>query len=435
MRISSIATNDSEKVVGWLFCAFMVLVIVGLEPFPVQDWQRFQRVASGEGDTLRQLSYLTTFMILAVTFSLSKGLNYFRILPLSLVIALVWLIATCTWSLDPELSMRRVGLTLLTTLFVFMSIHLLNIKTALDILRLLFAGVLICNLISVGFLQSAVHNSGDFISTSETIGAWRGMHFEKNIAGMTAAMGALLFFHTARERRRFSDWLLFTGEIVFLIGTQSKTSMLLLSIVLAFTAIYKYALRVGSLRQFILLFTIMLIPAVFIIVFSMYDQIKFALSDPDILTNRGYIWQVVLSALPDRLLAGYGFRAFWIGAASPVSSFAGASWVLTISHSHNGYLEVLIGTGLVGLILCVCATVVVPARNILSFRVAYADLWFSWVAFFLLLNATETELFERDRPAWILFLIAIAALHEGYHKRGPETNSPGSPPVFSAALR
>ena len=414
MQPDSTITSNREKVAGWILLAFFALVVVGLEPFQVQTFERFQRVASGEGDTLRQVAYLSLFLILLTLFMRECGVNIFKTLPSTMIVVLMWVLISSAWSQDQALSLRRAGLTVLVCLFVFMAIHLNRTDKVIKILKSLFAVVLVLNFISVAILPTGVHLASDFISTAETVGAWRGMHFEKNIAGMIAGMAALLFFHTAIEGRKIADWLLFLGEVAFLVGTKSKTSFFLLLVSLIFSLIYRFALRSVLFRRILTLSLIYALPVSILSLIILKSNIQIMLEDPSIFTNRGYIWHVVFGALPDHLLLGYGFRAFWLFEGSPVSLFAGAPWVLNISHAHNGYLEVLIGTGLIGLILSFWPTIVGPALRLFSFKIPDGPLWLSWLIFFLLLNVTETELFERDRPAWVLFLVCIAVVYKEF---------------------
>ena len=73
--------------------------------------------------------------------------------------------------------------------------------------------------------------------------------------------------------------------------------------------------------------------------------------DPASLTGRVQIWPVLLDYVSNHLWLGSGYGSFWaIGDASPIFEFDN-SWLMTIDHSHNGYLETLVHTGVIGLAL------------------------------------------------------------------------------------
>jgi O-antigen ligase len=94
------------------------------------------------------------------------------------------------------------------------------------------------------------------------------------------------------------------------------------------------------------------------------------------------------------------------------------NWLLTVAHSHNGYLEVLVTTGFVGLSLCVVAFLFVPLRRLLRSNIPNGALIFSVLVYCVALNLTETALLERDRPEWVVLLLAVALVHSGVQTGG-----------------
>ena len=68
------------------------------------------------------------------------------------------------------------------------------------------------------------------------------------------------------------------------------------------------------------------------------------------LTGRTEIWLLVLSFIPQRPILGYGYSGFWLG-ASPESLVVNRVMHGPIMYSHNGYLEMLLTLGVVGLLL------------------------------------------------------------------------------------
>jgi O-antigen ligase len=118
------------------------------------------------------------------------------------------------------------------------------------------------------------------------------------------------------------------------------------------------------------------------------------------LTGRSdQIWPVLAPIAWQNPILGLGYGAFWI---KPVPNLT-----LDINEAHNGYLDVFIELGAVGMILL--ALVVW-----MYFRKAKSELWenFHWAAFrmsylvmFLLHNWTETTLLRSREILWNLFVV------------------------------
>ena len=91
------------------------------------------------------------------------------------------------------------------------------------------------------------------------------------------------------------------------------------------------------------------------------DSVDEVLSDPAAFTGRVAAWQTVMNYLEDNWIFGAGFGSFWqIGNSSPVNRVATSEWVLTAAHSHNGYLEIFLATGIVGFCIGLVSQVIIP---------------------------------------------------------------------------
>lgn len=402
------------------FAVFLLLVLVGLEPFKIRNVTDLRQLATGEGDAARQVAHLTVFAVVAFLAVRRVGLRVAFAVPLPIFLVMAWCALSVTWSVAPDISLRRFGLTLIVLLTSFISIDALGVERALKILRLVLAGILLVNLASIAIVPHAVHLPGDV--EASLVGRWRGMHFHKNLAGPIAAMSALVFFYFADSSRRYSDWVLLGLAVIFLIGTNSKTAIVALVFAMAATLVYKYSQ--GSNRRMSILRVLAYgaLSYLLVISFVFQDAIMEFVSDPESLTGRGAIWQLSLDYLADHPILGSGFGAFWqSGVSSPVLELARESWLINASHSHNGYIEVALTTGLVGLALTVVAFLIAPVRALLRSRGPHHMLIWSLVIFFIVFNLTETRLLERDRPEWVMFLLALALLAKLKGRQPPQT--------------
>ena len=104
--------------------------------------------------------------------------------------------------------------------------------------------------------------------------------------------------------------------------------------------------------------------------------------------ERREIWGLVWDRIVDRPLAGHGFFAFW-----DVPELTAAHELLLLGSAHNSALEVLLGTGLIGLApfaVIAAAAVLNAGRDLVRNPGADTWLWTAVVAFALFENASES---------------------------------------------
>lgn len=128
------------------------------------------------------------------------------------------------------------------------------------------------------------------------------------------------------------------------------------------------------------------------------------------LTGRTRIWEAVLAQHTNPLL-GTGFESFWMGARMQ------SVWDMSqvgINEAHNGYLEMYLNLGLIGVVLLGLMIVSGYRNAAISFR-HDPQLGRLRLAFFtasLIYSFTEAG-FRPISPAWIGFLLAITAAAPG----------------------
>lgn len=104
--------------------------------------------------------------------------------------------------------------------------------------------------------------------------------------------------------------------------------------------------------------------------------------------ERREIWGLVWDRIVDRPLAGHGFFAFW-----DVPELTAAHELLLLGSAHNSALEVLLGTGLIGLApfaVITAAAALNAARDLVRNPGTDTWLWAAVVAFALFENASES---------------------------------------------
>jgi len=162
--------------------------------------------------------------------------------------------------------------------------------------------------------------------------------------------------------------------------------------------------------------------------FNAGDLLKTTLGRNSTLTGRTDLWGYVLAQPVSRIL-GSGYEGFWLGPR------LATIWRLSEQmpvQSHNGYIEILVNLGWVGLVFL--GTIIVsgygkiikaigldPERNSLMLGLFIAT---------LLYNSTEAA-FKMTNPVWIFFVWAVVAASGSAVRQRPA--APGSTPVKRAS--
>jgi O-antigen ligase len=69
------------------------------------------------------------------------------------------------------------------------------------------------------------------------------------------------------------------------------------------------------------------------------------------LTQRTDIWSFAIRKIAERPWLGYGYEVFWGAGANSPSVREGPGFVAQMPHAHNGYIDVVLQTGALGLVL------------------------------------------------------------------------------------
>jgi O-antigen ligase len=149
------------------------------------------------------------------------------------------------------------------------------------------------------------------------------------------------------------------------------------------------------------------------------------------LTGRTEIWKAVLPLVPNPLI-GAGFESFWIGPWVPQLWRNLSGWYdpRGLNTSHNGYIEIYLNLGWVG--LCLLGLILIGGyrRSVAAFRhdPSVANLMLAFVVTTAIYSVTEAG-FRMLTPTWIMLLLAYVA------SSGPVTILAGSTVPLQAPAR
>jgi exopolysaccharide production protein ExoQ len=334
----------------------------------------------------------------------SRGREFVVLAGLALVSSL--------WSQLPRISLLASLYFTINILFAFYLYQRFNQR---QVLRLLLAIGWICVVSSI-LLSLFVPKYG--ISQVPTPGAWRGIYEHKNeCAEMTIFLLAAAFFApVGGSLSRLFRIAYILLSVILIVMSKSMTGCLLLGFLLAYVFVMQVAQRFPKKDSVILVLLLMLggvLPLV-IAGISYFKEIMYLLGKDPTLTGRTTIWRAVVVAAMKRPLLGYGYKAFWTGLQGESGNVLLANgW--SFAQAHNGFLEVWLGVGALGLGV-VLYSLIKAFRNAVSCILA-RNFYLSWCVCIVLLIAIhamdEQTLASPNNLAWILYIVASVGLADG----------------------
>jgi O-antigen ligase len=404
--VKIVDTNSSGSAASKWLCpesmilfAFFGFALLGLQLNP--ELQQ-NDVLTGQGNVIRQSFYIFA-LVASVVFLKKNGVSPSLSVRLPVLFLLAWCTISLTWAVDPFVGLRRLLLTVVVFVTIYRCVDVLGTNKTAGLMRLLLACILILNYYAVFFTNLGVHLASEM--DPSIVGDWRGFLVQKNFAGPACAFTIMFFlFSKGSKAIRFTVVALSTN---FLIFTNSKTSIALLVLSLVVGLCY----RASSFRYKILIVPVLAYVVALAVVYEMFyiDDVSEWLLNPDSLTGRTVIWQFMCKYASDHSVLGAGFGSFWnIGDASPINDMTNG-WVSKLTQGHNGYLDVLVQLGTLGVTLCFAALFVIPLWRLTTqpqADSATSTLAVSIIFFAAAHNLTETSVLDRDSLVWIFLVLA-----------------------------
>jgi O-antigen ligase len=367
------------------------------------------------------ISRLSSYVIQAGTFCLIFAWHR-RIIRTVIQEKFLWFLvaialASVFWSEETRATLGGSQNLIRITLFGVYFAARYSLKDQLRLLAWAFGIGATLSLVFVLALPSyGVMGQGSIV-TGEAIthaGAWQGIYGHKNILGRIMVLSAVVFLIFALSGRRYS-WLAWVGfglSVVLILGSTSKTSLIIFLTIMALLPFYR-ALRWSNTLAVPFFITVILVAgSVAMLLVSGAEDILGVFGRDITLTGRTDLWAAVLDKIWQRPWLGYGYGAFWRGwDGESADVWSVVRW--EAPHSHNGFLDLWLDLGLLGLLAFTLSFIALCLRAVSWVRQTKTaeGLWpLAYLTFLLLANLTESSLL-RQNSLWLLYVAVTLSIH------------------------
>ena len=328
-----------------------------------------------------------------------------------LIIFVIFCGFTMLWSTYELASLYEFSLMLFATLAASYFVIRFPYKKILSIIyyfgafSIILSVVLLLTLPDYSRLNNVVFN-----------GAWRGVFWHRNHMGSLMALFSTFYLFDMvlnwKNWRRVSvSLVLFIASSVLVFGSWSATGIIIFFVLIGHLVLGIMWLRFRdklSRKQYYILLGVFV--GLVLVLLLNIDLIFGLLRRSSTLTGRTPIWEDMLVNLwPVRPLFGYGFGAIWNQEYYRVLIQTRHYWAYEVFFGDNGFIDILLNTGLIGLGLFLYFFGRVGINNVKLF-IQHHDLGLLPPAlifiYVLWANISYSFLCEVDQFVWLLLVLS-----------------------------
>jgi len=324
-------------------------VISGVDPtIPIE--------AQSQTKLVYFLQLVFPFFCIAIAL-MCRGLDI--CLPGAIIIYPIVCLVSTIWSVDPYVTFKYASLMFLYILAIAAVCQVLDIGVFCKIIVRVLAFLILASVVmAVAFPKYGIHQLDDGLGDVHD-GLWRGVFVHKNQLGAAASVVVFIFLFFSRLISASVGFrvMCIVAAIACLIFAQSAGSR----VALCMLVVYYFLIRTVPVSRNLLVLIFLGVSALAFVSFSFFVGEFVALVGRDMtLTGRTDIWRIVLDAVWQKPLLGFGYAA----ATDFIRPLLVAEIGSAAIDAHNGYLNVLLGTGIAGLAALVFGISSVIVRGI-----------------------------------------------------------------------
>ncbi len=251
---------------------------------------------------------------------------------------------------------------------------------------------------------------------------WRGFTSQKNTLGQIGLISIILCFIIYKTEDNIAGKILavFMGliSIALLFGANSSTSILTflfligIAFFLSFDRIFK-PIGIGRTISVLLIISFFLIVISIMYFIPELEKVIPALFGKDTtFSGRTDLWEYLLSEISVNPIIGIGYQAFWVPESRNIL-FLYKSFVWLPNEAHNGYLDIYLQLGFVGLSLVVMMLI---KYFISFFKVIKPHPWIWFIIITIIINFQESTILRPIRTIDFIFIFSYLIVFVNYYK-------------------
>jgi len=381
----------------------------------LESYELNLQIVSTQSNPLQKLFRLLSYIILLFFISFQwKKFLYVLTKDLALVLLILTAVISVFWSVNPELTLEHSKGLVRSTLF---GAYLATRYTLREQLKMFAWALGIAALLSI--VIALILPSYGVHQTGPHLGLWRGVFSHKNVLGRTMNVSALVFalLSLGNYRHQWLLWTAFGLSVILIIFSGSVTALATLIFLVIMMPVYALLkkLRYKPLVIALMLFVLLSGYVVAFLLVNSSDIVGLIGKDPTI-SGRTHLWPLLSTYIKQNILLGYGYQAFWSKESLAISS--GLMW--SITHAHNGFIELLLGLGCLGFILFMLSFMQTLFKSIkqMYFSKAALEVWpLQLLLTICIIDSTiEATILSSSNLIWILYVstsFSISLYH--YH--------------------
>ena len=412
-----IATDRINTLLRWCEYAYVVVLLFALTQGPVLSMWFASSLVTPEGTASPQMLTFIAVQIPALIL-----LGYRRILRSALFgpVGLLGLFCGWMWLSTLWATFGQHTIVEATTLCVtfLTGVYLARSFSLLEQL------ILVVVAMQPGLVWSRYAIANGWSNSIDQNGNWVGIYFNRNSLAPVAmvsclAASALLWIVVLRRGKNWPipliavlvDVVLFGAVMLF--HSRSNTSVggaVVFAAVWAFWTVVRSLVRrkrltSQSLQRFVYPLFIVSATALAWATVKLQSVLLGVFGETVNFNGRSAIWQYSWTGFLDRPLIGWGWMSAW--RTPPFLrrdlwwSFVNTGW------SHSGYMDFLLGGGIVAAIVFVVAVLWGVYRHLVQTETEIASQWTPAIMFFVLATATQESFFIGNHFLWLLFVAAV----------------------------
>jgi exopolysaccharide production protein ExoQ len=316
-------------------------------------------------------------------------------------------VASMFWSLQPDVTQRRLIAVVFTTLAGVLLAERFEWPKTLEVLATTFAFVVVLSFI-FGLLMPAYG-----VMSVDFPGAWRGVYGFKNQLGygMSLATPTFLAAAIANPQRR-KLWLGFAaGALALILLSTSKTALLSCLAGLAFVPLIALCRRGPALGALAILGAVSAVALGAAILWLAPEAVFSLIGRDATFTGRTLIWDAVHRQIQHQPMTGYGYGAVW----DDQSGRGPVAWIshdqgFKIFSAHNTLLGVWLELGYIGVAAWLMLLVGAWLKGLLRLATAPAYFFLPFLVIFTLHSLTEADALIQNDLGWVIFSMTVTKL-------------------------